>query len=55
MANLTLDNFDTLNDYETDVRIANINLRELVEFVNYDNWILFFARRTYKQWNLFLM
>lgn len=34
MANLTLDNFDTLIDYEFDGRMANTNLRELVEFVN---------------------
>lgn len=34
MANLTLDNFETLVEYETDGRISNIILRELVEFVN---------------------
>lgn len=33
MANLTLDNFETLVDYGSDERIADINLRELVEFV----------------------
>lgn len=42
MANLTLNNFDTLIDYETDERLANINLRELVEFVN--DRLLTFAR-----------
>lgn len=33
MANLTLDNFETLTAYEADDRIGNIDLRELVEFV----------------------
>lgn len=43
MANLTLDNFDTLIDYANDERIANINLRELVEFVNARIFIIDFA------------
>lgn len=43
MANLTLENFDTLTDYELDGRLANIDLRELVEFVNWR--ILIIPRR----------
>lgn len=34
VANLTLDNFHTLYDYEDDERLENIDFRELVEFVN---------------------
>lgn len=41
MANLTLDNFETLKDYENDKRIANIDLKELVEFVNWLDFKLF--------------
>lgn len=35
IANLTLDNFHMLYEYEDDERLANINLRDLVESVNF--------------------